>query len=95
LVECLDSFFDVIPDYCQWPETDTCMYTHQKFIFSFPTFGFVNLGRAVSIIDQFQREYCRISFPILLDMTRYAWAKGFVVGINCNYAAVIAHMRAL
>jgi hypothetical protein len=82
LVECLNSFFDVIFDDSGWHEIDTYTYPYQQFISSSPRFLFINLGRDMWNIDLFQKDCRHISFQILLDVTVYALGQGVHGHIN-------------
>jgi hypothetical protein len=67
LIDCLDSFFRVIPFNFQSTET------HQHFISLFPRFLFIHLDHDVGNRDHIEKDCRTIAFPIILDMTQYAF----------------------
>jgi hypothetical protein len=65
----------VIPLDSEWPET------RQDFIYSFPRFLFMNLGRDVCKIRRFEKGCRSYSVPLILDMTSDAFDRG----VGCEY----------
>jgi ubiquitin C-terminal hydrolase len=67
LIDCLDSFFGIILLNSQSTETQ------QHFISFFPRFLFIHLGRDVWNRDHIEKDCRTIAFPVILDMTHYAF----------------------
>jgi hypothetical protein len=67
LIECLNSYFGVIQLDAEPPQTQ------QNFIRSFPRFFFLTLDRDAWANDQMAKDCRRVTFPVMLDMTPYAF----------------------
>jgi hypothetical protein len=67
LIDCLDSFLPMIPLNSQSTET-------QQHLISFALkFLFIHLGRDVWNRDDIEKDCRAIAFPVILDMTHYAF----------------------
>jgi hypothetical protein len=67
LIDCPDSFFGIIPLNSQSTERQ------QHFISFFPRVLFIHLGRNVWNRDHIEKDCRIIAFPVILDMTHYAF----------------------
>jgi hypothetical protein len=81
---CLNSYFRILKLDAEPPQTQ------QIFIRSFPRFFFLSLGRYVWGNDRMAKDYRRVAFPVMLDMTSCA------VQTKNRYpyqlAAIISHL---
>jgi hypothetical protein len=67
LIDCVDSFFGIIPFDSQSTETQ------QHLISFFSKFLFILFGRDVWNRDHIENDCRSIAFPVILDMTQYAF----------------------
>jgi hypothetical protein len=84
LIDFLDSFFGVIPLDCQSTETQ------QHFISFFSRLLFIHLRRNVWNGDHIEKDCCTIAFPVVLDMTHYAFSSP--APSHYQRVSVIAHL---
>jgi hypothetical protein len=84
LSQYIDKFFEITTSNLQTTETQ------QYFFPSFPNFLFIMLAREVWNGDHMEKDFHRVTFPVMLEMTQYTF---------CTYpyyvyqlAGVIAHL---
>jgi hypothetical protein len=84
LILCLNSFFSI-------PQFDPQLrITQQQFMYSFPGFLSLNLGRDIWNLGQFEKDCRCIAFPLFPDIPKNALNRD----APCQYqlVAVISHL---